>query len=536
MATASPQSPATTASPEKRPQGSGRFTNLQKYLQANQGAGQRIAGQVGTDVRKDVQEGQQQAQDYYSKLGQAVQQAQDVAQQGAGYTQALRDISGNIASAQSPGQVGLQQFTQDPGFQQFQNIQAGRGIDEGLLNLRRSQAEQSAQDYLSQAAQARQALGSEAGRFDLLRQTFGGADRPGYTTGQQRLDQLFLAQQGLGGLQRQLGEDVRSSQQLAKEAQLRGQAAGRLVGQEQDLMSEIGQLGGQIESGYYDLLEQKRQQLAEQAPQQLESFKQRLADKKLTAEDIANLGLNPGQQLFGVNLSDLVKGVGTINPTLQQATSPEELARYQAAAQIAGVDPRIAESQQQGFSPYKLPLDTIQSQIEQGRNVFAQEFAPLAKTSENYGQLANLASGLNVRQIQSRDFIQKAANLGFDERTIGNLMSKSSLDGMRQGISFEEAFRNNLYNERNKLREQAMNVAQKRGALQTLAGYAPTLSQPSDGKIDIPSTPTQYTYQDLLSQFAKDIYGAEQPTGGAGKDQSDPTVTSMPFGGAGKGY
>jgi hypothetical protein len=91
--------PGGMAAPDKRPQGSGRFTNLQKYIQANQGAGQRIAGQVGKGVKQEIGKEEREAGEYYKNLGSAISGARKVTEEGAKYQQTLKDIGENIKGA-----------------------------------------------------------------------------------------------------------------------------------------------------------------------------------------------------------------------------------------------------------------------------------------------------------------------------------------------------------------------------------------------------------------------------------------------------
>src|SRR5690606_38327021 len=203
-ATGGPTSVASQTAPQtqqQQPKGSGRFTNLQQYLQANQGAGQELGGRIGQKIQKDISEQGQKAQDYYSQVREGVQQGQQVAQAGSGYLQQLQNIGQNIQAATSTPeqgqygqqhQFGIEEFVQQPGFNQFQDIQAGRAINENLLRQQQQNLGQASQGYLGTAQDYLGSLGTESGRFNLLKQTFGGNINPQYTTGQQRLDQMLL--------------------------------------------------------------------------------------------------------------------------------------------------------------------------------------------------------------------------------------------------------------------------------------------------------------------------------------------------------
>jgi len=262
------QSPSPTGqSPQAKPQGSGRFTNLQKYIQANQGAGEQIAGSIGKGVREEIGKEEREAGEYYKNLGSAISGANKVAKEGHKYQQTLKEIGENVAAGghkegggtvakQREGQnFGLQDFATDTGFKQFQNIQAGRGIDEDLLKLRQQQAARESGQYLDTAQQAQESLGSQGGRFNLLRQTFGGAARPGYTTGQQRLDQALLSKSGLGDLRGQVAGDVRSATEANRQAMQGAGEVGRLENLEQGLVSRIAKQNTDNELAYKQMLE-----------------------------------------------------------------------------------------------------------------------------------------------------------------------------------------------------------------------------------------------------------------------------------------
>lgn len=154
--------------------GSGLFTNIKKYVQANRGAGQ----QIGQTVQ---QRGQEQA----AQIGQQIQQQR---QQQA---QRVQEGQSKIQGAQQFGQqmiqqAGTQQF-QDPDVERFQQLRTGqRRFDESVSPLTFSQQ---ARDVGRMQRQAEEA-GTEAGRDILLDRTFGEGQQ--YTAGQRRLDSLLL--------------------------------------------------------------------------------------------------------------------------------------------------------------------------------------------------------------------------------------------------------------------------------------------------------------------------------------------------------
>lgn len=458
IATASPQS-TTMASPEKRPQGSGRFTNLQKYIQANQGAGQRIAGQVGQNVQKELTKEQQEAQDYYGKLGQAVQEAKGVAAQGGQFSQQLGQM-GDIIGKQTLGEdstyqdmqslrsqeqplSSIEQFVQDPSFKQFQEIQAGRGIDESLLGLRQAQAAREAGQYLSEAEKTQQALGTEGGRFNLLRQAFGGASRPGYTVGQQRLDQALLAQSGLGGLRRDIGQQVGQAKTLAGQT---GQQAGevsRLATQEAGLMQDIAEQAAANEQAYLNMLqsyvnptqtarEAEWESLGERikgyqnpytfqknyAYQQLQQMPWLVPESPppeydvtanpnyqqlpgLTGRQMQQLGLTGQEGAYNVfqniqDASEIAKKGGTATQAQDVATT-QDVARYQALADILGLDPearRLTQESQIGEAIQKRNDEfDLANRLQTAEELFQEQLKNDINRQASFGGMTSFARG-----------------------------------------------------------------------------------------------------------------------------------------------
>lgn len=160
------QTPANPA----QPKGSGRFTNLQKYVSANQGAGEKIGNRIGSQVE-----------------GQAGQVRQGIQQAKTGFQQQIDPEKQRIAGAEALTQEALgntQQFVNDPTkFNQFQQLRNAQTAQINPLELQQQQLQ--AQKAQQMAANAN----TEQGRFQLLKGAFA---NPRYTTGLGRLDQLFL--------------------------------------------------------------------------------------------------------------------------------------------------------------------------------------------------------------------------------------------------------------------------------------------------------------------------------------------------------
>ncbi len=351
---ASAPSATATASPERK--GSGRFTNIQKYLQANRQGGQQVAQGIGQNIQGGLSQQKEQSQQGMSELRQGIEAGKATAQQGGQFLQDLKGIGQNIQQATGaqnamnrPQDLGIQQFAQQPGFQQFQDIQAGRGIDENLLRSQQSDLARSSGQYLAGAQQAAQQLGSEGGRFGLLKQTFGGQANPQYSTGQQRLDQLFLARQGLQPLQQEVRQDIKTARELGRQASQAGSDVGRLVGQEKQLVSDIGQQAMSNEQAYMDMLSSYVPEINRLRGEEYDSAKQAFENRYgMSQEQLSRLGVQSTSNIYDV-LDDLsfedvaVRGRDAI--TAKDVATGADVSRLAALSQIAGSQgPQITEA------------------------------------------------------------------------------------------------------------------------------------------------------------------------------------------------
>lgn len=344
-------------------QGSGRFTNLQKYLQANKQGAQQVSSQIGQNINKNITDKQQKAEQYYTQLGQNIDQANQTAQQGRGFQTQLQNLGSTIQSAQQAGfnernaqqqnLNAINQFTESPDFQRFQDIQAGRAIDESLLSLQQQRALNQAQQAQRLAQESQQMLGSEGGRFDLLRKTFGGGMRPEYSQGQQRLDQVLLGQGGgLGQVQANVTRQMLSAQEKAKLAADKQQEVNRIRNQEAGLISGINEQAGLNEEAYLkmlgsyvDPLNQQRQAEWNQLNTAIADYKpdavkagESAANRGLTNEQLARLGVTQEMGAFDVlqNLADAnaVARQGRQAQGFQDVASQSDVDRYAALSKI----------------------------------------------------------------------------------------------------------------------------------------------------------------------------------------------------------
>jgi hypothetical protein len=317
--------------------GSGRFTNLQKYIDANQGAGARTGRQIErvaekTQMRAEPEK-EQRLQDIRSqvdaerqRLGQAGQFAQTIQE---GTTEELQ----NLANQQAD------QFTQ---------------LRTGQTAL--PQLQEQKQQTIGQIGQTAQQLGNiaeqsrtEGGRFNLLRQAFGS---PRYSAGQRRLDQLLLQGTGsgaLGQLQQNLGNIAQQEQQQlgqiqqefdtsAQDIQTQAEAA------QQQLQGAIGGFGadaGGALGSVYQALEQQRE--AQRAAQDAEfsRIRSNIESGNIGQEEMELLGIAPEQRLFNIDLTDYARQVqrGDTNVSQADVITEEQQRRLDALTRLGGLGP-----------------------------------------------------------------------------------------------------------------------------------------------------------------------------------------------------
>lgn len=376
MGANAPQQAAPQATPQKK--GSGQFTNIQSYLNANKGAGQRVAQGVTGQVQKTLDPAKTQTQQYNDQVRQGIQSAQNTLQQGQGQLGQLQQIGTNI-QGNTGGQfynqgadLGIESFKNDPNFNQFQRIQQGQGVNEDQLNIQQQAFANQANRFNQLAEEQSGLAGTEGGRFDLLKRTFGGNVNPKYTSGQQRLDQLFLARQGLGDLKQNLQQNVNQSKDFQAQTQQTGQGTRLAQEQERSLMGNIDTQAKANEDAYLKMLESYVPEVNKRRDQEFTDLASRygamktpgqqqaggLLDKKafqkatpgeqqaaaaqgLSADDLKLLGMTKNSQVFDVfnktGLSD-VADKGRQAAGYKDVARDTDVSNYGALADIARID------------------------------------------------------------------------------------------------------------------------------------------------------------------------------------------------------
>lgn len=296
-----------------------RLSNLKKYIETNRGSGmaQKIQGGI-EGIRSGVQQGigqsqaklQEQTAAEKARIARGETLIQGSQAGGGGvfekgrseaYTQ---DITPTQSQTPAPdySQYGKTATERLAEFGKYRTGEAQQFGIENELELQRQAQELQKRADLSQ---------SEAGRYQLLRETF---NRPAYTTGQQRLDQLLLQaapeeSQTLATMAKTINIPVQEQLkqlQSTKEAEnkaiteqagaLKSDIAQRLYGQVGKptidyTKGQITDVGTGVLSDFQKALEAQRIQAAQGIGTQYADIQGKISrGEDLTADDLAKLG------------------------------------------------------------------------------------------------------------------------------------------------------------------------------------------------------------------------------------------------------
>lgn len=406
------------------PTGSGLFTNIRKFVEANKGAGHQIAGTAKEKVGRRAADVGQAVAKKESELQTNIQQATGQAQ--TAQTQAQQALK----AASTTGQLTPEQIEKFRGVATGTAFQAAPTFDIG-------QEQKQTEDIARQAELAQTA----PGRFGLLREFFGTPEQR-YGRGLQRLDVAFLQQDptarqdiatGLRDISTAAQQEITDAEKLAMaedtglipkyQKQIQGIRTGLETGLEQ---AQTGVRTGAIERGRAEV--EARNQLAaairksladtgtlqQLSPEQLQALGITAPTGALTSgevtEPVTAAGLEEAARIASEQA--LLRGFGDMTPEqlltgiqeytpdeaelLQRFATGEEAARARALAQLAGRSPEEAIIQQagaglEGLTPGFRDLEQAKADIESKIDQTIKQ-ATGGMSAEDYTELA-LASG-----------------------------------------------------------------------------------------------------------------------------------------------
>lgn len=376
---------------------SGRYTNLSKYINANQGAGDRLYQGVSNKIQQGLQPQEQDVNTSSNAVKEGISGANSSLNKGSGY---LNQIQGKDFNAQN--------FASDPNqLKDFTQYRTGSAVDTNNLGTLNNTAQTNNATLQNSINNRQTQVGSEPGRFQLLNEAFGGGalNKNPYSTGQQRLDQLFFQSQGPGNitnLQNGLQNNLNQSQQVGNQLNQYGTNIGDIGTQQKDLAGNIqnqtntmgtnyiGGLQGQV-AGVNTARDALRDKYGNFTNQLIGSAQGHPLANPLDKGLFNEAGLHEGEQVFNTfnNLDPNTRQF--VNYDARNANDYHDIANqgnvdyYNALSQMAGkdnsalnstgmlIDPKTGQLSNAaqfntGANSIRELLDTNQQQFRNGMN------------------------------------------------------------------------------------------------------------------------------------------------------------------------
>lgn len=298
------------AGASKAPTSSGAYSDVQEYLEANKGQGEKMAGQIAQGVENVAQSGEAGLKAAESEFG----------------TQAAKSTPYQKLDFSDPTKVDPNAFKQQYGasYQGYQNLSDVGNYGNVMSMLGRAQTS----GQLSQ---------SEEGRKQLAAQQF---QKPNYTGGMLSLDQAIL--------QRTPAATEQFKAMKERTAQLPGYvdaAKQRAETVKTEKTAEAEKAKSEAQKGYADRLSQYNQQIYDKQQAAERSRPNRIN------EAIASYSRPGGIEtpnLYNVKMADYMKDP-TVMPTIGNIASAQEIEQAKALQSLAGqVDPGLFQGYGQG--------------------------------------------------------------------------------------------------------------------------------------------------------------------------------------------
>lgn len=253
-------------------QGSGRFTNLNKYVAANQQGSANLANRLGTGIQNQLTSSENEASGNIKKVAGEVTTGRGKVSDASGQEANLKAISDNFKTGGNfkvldnnrgkfgEGQQNLSTFYKAPTYSQFKDAQSGKAVDEANLQNLQDVASRGANAYQDLFKQREGQVGSVEGRKSALNEFIGGkgqAIRPAYSSGQSKLDQLVLGQnnQSLRNLINTVGANKANVQTALSDVSKTGTDVTDLINDESNLISNIGNTAKDLQKNFYSALD-----------------------------------------------------------------------------------------------------------------------------------------------------------------------------------------------------------------------------------------------------------------------------------------
>lgn len=522
----------TPSQPQK--QGSGMFTNIQKYINANKTSGQNLVNNVSQNVQKGMQGQESKVNDANAQIKAGIEQGKQGINQGTQYGQQLNQIGQNIQNQTSTdtnknynnrdvNALGIDNFD-NTGYQKFQQ---GQLVNEGSLGIQNQNLVNQGQNLQNLANQNLQNISTDSGRFNMIRNMFGKNNNPNYTSGQQRLDTMFLSQNPLTGLRGQIQANAKNAQQALNSAQQYGQNVNQLTQTEKDLINQNQGTASKNTDQYLNMLNsyvgelnQNRAQDWQNLQGQLDSLKPKdmhtflekatpasaTPTHQMDTATLAKLGLGAGNyQTYNVfnNLKNQdIANRGRDAANAQDVATQTDVDKFAALSKIANADPsRLNQASQLGDSWLtKTGADSLTGRLNTAKDLF-NNYANNTTIGAHAGGGDNWSE---IRGTSLKNVLGGGSMLGGDRRMAGT--------NVQQG---RDMYQDVL----NKLQQQGagnyLNVGKDNNAVNTgnaLTGITPNMTEEGN-KFGYSSGHARLFNSDLINQFKNNLQNAGVDTG-----------------------
>lgn len=322
---------------------SGMFTNIQKYAQANQQGGAKIAGAVQQNLQNQAKQGQVKLQNVANQFQQGMDKASGRAATEQGRQQAIQDVRAfTEREAGINPEAQLQNFDENT-FRDVLNTNYS-----GIESIRETQSYQDARSQFDKL-QRNMAMAQDPNQTQgVLKNVFA---RPGrqYTAGAANLDALLYNTSDSANQIKQSGafkDLAKTSQNAMSEAEL---AASGLLGQRKEALDV---LRNKAQETFSDVartrsgdIENRLTGVETDWDSMANYFKDRLAGQSgeigLSDEEARILGIGTGDQFFNLtnqdNIDKLIRSREFDRNKLISKDEQQNLARLQALSNLANL-------------------------------------------------------------------------------------------------------------------------------------------------------------------------------------------------------
>lgn len=406
--------------------GSGRFTNLQKYINANQGAGEQMASRLSNATNRDIEAFNADYSDKTTRLNQGIDEAKNLFEnQGGAFKNQLNQFNtglntfggfGNRQEFDTTGQ-NIRSFVQQPQFADFQKLQSSQGLDENPLLDIQSQAKLSGQNVLGNIQNKVNQIQTEQGRYDLLQQSLPQyGDKVG--SGGNRLNQLFF-QTNPNAVSQLQGSFQNQANQIKSQNENINQIGGNLnniIAQEAALANDLNLGARSAQDTFYNQLNKQS------------NFDDVNAARQDLYNDYANQ-IRTGK--FSADLTDMLGlgNLGTYNPTRNIESTGNtvyspEMGRTFSSGVSQKMTPNLRSPSQNNITGDQFRLynvinnlqkDPLTGQadvggfLQKGRNAQTFQDLLLQPDFDTYNALAQL-SGINTGKATGVSTLDKAVS------------------------------------------------------------------------------------------------------------------------------